>query len=137
LPRSVRYKVNINFPGRIGSTVSIRPGLTVPAGLNSGVAGMQISINAKRNQTILVRLLCGAYTKIKITFPVDVVVIAIDGRSLGVPPFGRYNEPYTIPAGKPIERSTAQRMDVLIRSSRSLSSYGQIEYRHHLRDAFL
>jgi FtsP/CotA-like multicopper oxidase with cupredoxin domain len=127
----------VNFPGRIGSTVSIRPGLTVPAGLNSGVAGMQISINARRNETILVRLLCAAYTKIKITFPVDVVVIAVDGRSLGVPPFGRYNEPYTISAGTPIEMSTAQRMDVLIRSSRSLSSYGQIEYRHHLSDAFL
>ncbi len=123
----------VNFPGRVGSTVSIRHGLTVPAGLNNGVAGMQISINAKRNQTILVRLLCAAYTKIKITFAVDVVVIAVDGRALGVPPFGCYNAPYTIPAGKPIEMSTAQRLDVLIRSSRSLSSYGQIEYRQHLQ----
>ncbi|PAE44281.1 hypothetical protein [Bacillus sp. 7884-1] len=94
-------------------------------------------VNARRNQTILIRLLCAAYTKVKVTFPVEVVVIAIDGRSLGVPPFGRYNHPYTVPAGKPIEMSTAQRIDVLIRSNRPISSFGQIEYRHHLSDAFL
>ncbi|MFB3163373.1 multicopper oxidase domain-containing protein [Neobacillus sp. 179-J 1A1 HS] len=127
----------INFPGRVGSTVSIRPGLTIPASLNSGVAGMQISVNARRNQTILIRLLCGAYTKIKVTFPADVVVIAVDGRSLGVPPFGRYNHPYTVPAGTPIEMSTAQRCDVLMRFDRPISSYAQVEYRHHLSDAFL
>jgi FtsP/CotA-like multicopper oxidase with cupredoxin domain len=127
----------VNFPGRVGSTVSIRPGLTIPASLNSGVAGMQISVNARRNQTILIRLLCGAYTKIKVTFPVDIVVIAVDGRSLGVPPFGRYNHPYTVPAGTPIEMSTAQRCDVLMRFDRPISSYAQVEYRHHLNDAFL
>ena len=71
-----------NFPGRVGSTASIRKGVTIPRELNSGVTGMQISINAKVNQTILVRLLCAAYSKIKVTFPVDVIVIAMDGRAL-------------------------------------------------------
>ena len=76
-----------NFPGRVGSTTAtIRKGRTIPRALNSGVQGMQISINAKVNQTILVRLLCAAYSKIKVTFPVDVIVIGVDGRALGVPP---------------------------------------------------
>jgi FtsP/CotA-like multicopper oxidase with cupredoxin domain len=126
-----------NFPGRVGSTVSIRPGLTVPADINSGVNGMQISINAKLNQTILIRMLCAAYVKIKISFPVDVTVIAHDGRSLGVPPFGKYNHPYTIPAGTPLEMSTAQRCDVLFRTKKLMNAYAEVEYRHHLSDAIL
>ena len=60
-----------NFPGRVGSSAaSIRSGVTIPRELNSGVTGMQVSINAKVNQTILVRILCAAYSKIKVTFPV-------------------------------------------------------------------
>jgi FtsP/CotA-like multicopper oxidase with cupredoxin domain len=127
----------VNFPGRKGTTATIRTGITIPAAINSGVAGMQVSVNAKRNQNILIRLLCAAYTKIKVTFPVDVVVIAIDGRALGVPPFGRYNHPYTIPAGTAIEMTTAQRMDVMMKSVVPISSFSQVEYRHHLSDAFL
>ncbi len=98
---------------------------------------MQVSINAKVNQTILVRLLCAAYSKIKVTFPVDVVVIAMDGRALGVPPFGKYNHAYKIPAGTPIEMSTAQRIDVLIKSDRPLDNYAQVEFRDLLNNGFL
>jgi hypothetical protein len=127
----------VNFPGRVGSTVSISPGITVLPDLNSGVKGMQVSVNAKVNQTILVRALCAAYVKIIVTFPVDVVVIGIDGRALGVPPFCQYNHPYTIPAGTPIEMSTAQRFDVLLRSNLPVNSYAQVEYRHHMSDEFL
>ena len=126
-----------NFPGLVRSTATIRAGVTIPPELNSGVTGMQISINAKINQTILVRLLCAAYSKIKIIFPVDVIVIAVDGRALGVPPFGKYNHPYKVSAGTPIEMSTAQRIDVLFRPNRTLQSYAEVEFRHHLSDAFL
>lgn len=126
-----------NFPGRVGSTASIRPGITIPPDLNSGVTGMQISIQAKVNQTILVRVLCAAYVKIKVTFPLDVVVISFDGRALGVPPFGRYNHPFTVPAGTPFEMTTAQRFDVLMRTDTPIDSFGNVEFRHHLNDAFL
>ena len=127
-----------NFPGRVGSSnASIRSGVTIPPDLNSGVKGMQISIDAKINQTILVRLLCAAYSKIKVTFPIDVIVIALDGRALGVAPFGKYNHPYTVSAGTPIEMSTAQRVDVLIRTNRPLNSNAQVEFIHHLSDASL
>jgi FtsP/CotA-like multicopper oxidase with cupredoxin domain len=127
----------VNFPGRAGGTASISPGITIPPDLNSGVTGMQVSVNAKINQTILVRLLCASYVKLKITFPIDVVVIAYDGRALGVPPFCQYNQPYTLKAGTPIEMSTAQRFDVLMRSNKPFSSFALIEYRHNCGDEFL
>jgi hypothetical protein len=126
-----------NFPGRVGGTASIPPGVTIPPELNSGVTGMQVSVNAKVSQTVLVRLLCAAYVKTKIIFPVDVVCIAYDGRALGVPPFGKYNYPYTYKAGTPIELTTAQRCDVLIRTTKQMNTFAQVEYRHHLSDAFL
>src|SRR5262249_7596706 len=85
---------------RIGNVGTIDPagakprggGLTggvIPPELNSGVSGTQIAINAPVGKTILVRLLCAAYNTIRVTFPVDVVIIAWDGRALGVPPYGR------------------------------------------------
>ena len=98
---------------------------------------MQVSINAKTNQNVLVRLLCAAYSKIKVTFPFDVVVIAVDGRALGVPPFGKYNHPYTVKAGTPIEMTTAQRIDVLFRTKKKLKVFAQVEFRHYLSDAYL
>ena len=127
----------VNFPGRVGSTVAIKPGITIPPEQNSGVTGMQVSINARTNQTVLVRLLCAAYSKIKVTFPFDVVVIALDGRALGVPPFGKYNQPYTVKAGTPIEMTTAQRIDVLFKAKNQLSVFAQVEFRDHLSEALL
>ncbi|MEH7238180.1 multicopper oxidase domain-containing protein [Bacillus sp. JJ1562] len=126
-----------DFPGVIGSTVGISKALTIPRALNSGVEGMQISINAKVNQTILVRLLCAAYSRIKVTFPVDVIVIAADGRALGVPPYGKYNHAYKVSAGTPIEMTTAQRIDVLFKPTSPLDTYAQIEFRHLLSNSFL
>jgi hypothetical protein len=46
---------------------------------------------------------------------VDAVIIAFDGRPLGVPPFGRYNRAFLLPAGTPIHLSTARRFDALLR----------------------
>jgi hypothetical protein len=106
-----------NFAGAVLGTgdAPLAPNLLVPKELNSGVTGMQISINAQRGQTILVRALCAAYVPITITFPVDVVIIAFDGRALGVPPFNQYNHPFLLPKGTPYELSTARRFDALIR----------------------
>ena len=126
-----------NFQGRVGSIAPIRKARTIPRALNSGVEGMQISINAKVNQTILVRILCAAYSKIKVTFPVDVIVIGVDGRALGVPPYGKYNHAYKVSAGTSIEMSTAQRMDVLFKPTSPLDTYAQVEFRHLLSNALL
>lgn len=126
-----------DFPGYVGSTVSIEAGRTIPPDLNSGVKGMQVSIDAGVNQTILIRVLCAAYVKVKVTFPLDVVVIAYDGRALGVPPYGQYNHPFTVPARTPFEMTTAQRFDVLMRSDTPINTFANVEYRHHLSDEFL
>jgi FtsP/CotA-like multicopper oxidase with cupredoxin domain len=91
------------------------PNGEIPAVLNSGVEGMQVAIDAARGQTILVRCLNAAYNSTTVTFPVDAVIIAFDGRPLGVPPFGRYNRAFLLPAGTPIHISTARRFDALLR----------------------
>ena len=101
--------------GYQGSTGTIPSNVVVPMDLNSGVSGMQVSINAQVNKTILVRCLCAAYNSLRVTFPVDVVIIAWDGRALGVPPLGRYNNAYKVPAGTGIRFSVARRFDALIR----------------------
>jgi FtsP/CotA-like multicopper oxidase with cupredoxin domain len=127
----------VNFPGGAGSTATLPANIVVPRDLNSGVAGMQVSVNAQRGQTVLVRVLNGAYSVIKVTFPVDVVIIAFDGRALGVPPFNRYSAPFVLKAGTPYELSTARRFDALIRSDTPVDSFANIEYRHNFDDRFL
>lgn len=120
----------VNFPGYVGDTVSIPAGVTIPPTLNSGVLGMQVSVNAPVNKTILIRSLCAAYINVKVSFPIDVLVIAFDGRALGVPPYGQYNHPFVLTAGTPIELSTARRFDVLMRSATPVNSFADVEFIH-------
>jgi FtsP/CotA-like multicopper oxidase with cupredoxin domain len=118
-------------PGTIASNV------VIPPALNSGVAGTQVSINAQINQTILVRCLDAAYGKARVTFPVDVVIIAWDGRSLGVPPYAQYNSAYLVKAGTPIKLSVARRFGALIRSAVPVNSFATVEFRKHEGDRLL
>jgi hypothetical protein len=74
-----------------------------------------------------VRALDAAYNSTEISFPVDAVVIAWDGRSLGVPPFG-FNEPYLLKASQPIHISTARRFDVLIRSTQEVHDFATVKF---------
>ncbi len=104
------------------------PGGLIPAALNSGVAGSQIAVSATVGQTILVRCLDAAYNKARITFPVDVTIIAWDGRALGVPPFGLYNHAFPLPANTPITISTARRFDALIKATAPISSTVKVEF---------
>ncbi|OGP69753.1 MAG: hypothetical protein A2Y80_03900 [Deltaproteobacteria bacterium RBG_13_58_19] len=101
---------------------------TIPAALNSGVTGMQVAINANVGDVILVRCLDAAYNCISVTFPVDVIIIAWDGRALGVPPFGKYNHAYVVPAGTPIHTSTARRYDALIRVDAPFSGFATVQF---------
>jgi hypothetical protein len=112
--------------GGIGG-IPIPDGLVPPA-LNSGVSGTQIAVRARVGQTILVRSLCAAYNSARITFPVDAVIIAYDGRSLGVPPFGRYNNAFLLPAGKPLLLCTARRFDALIRAAAPIDAFAKVEF---------
>ncbi|MBM4030464.1 MAG: hypothetical protein FJ291_01605 [Planctomycetes bacterium] len=108
-------------------------GIVIPPELMSGVAGVQVPVSAQLNQTVLLRVLNGAYNSARITFPVDVVIIAWDGRALGVPPYGNYNAPVLVPAGTPMEWSVARRFDCLIRSSVPVAGHATVEFIDTLR----
>lgn len=116
--------VHIDNAGNPGTgTADVAPNIVIPPALMSGVSGVQVSINAPVDKTILVRCLNGAYNDIIVTFPVDVVIVAWDGRALGVGPFGQYNHSYLVPANTPIPFSVARRFDALIRTSSPVDSF--------------
>ncbi len=137
------YVTGVPVPAAVGGTGTINPsaapplggigGIAVPDGLippqvNSGVSGSQIAINAQVGQTILIRALDAAYCKTRVTLPLDMVIIAWDGRFLGVPPFAQYNEPILLPANTPIEYSTARRFTGLMRATKAINSFAKVEF---------
>ncbi|MBM4293299.1 MAG: hypothetical protein FJ126_00115 [Deltaproteobacteria bacterium] len=127
------YVTGVNVPGPLGGTGDLPPGIVVPPYLMSGVSGVQVSINSRVNRNILVRVLNAAYNSVRVTFPVNIVIIAWDGRALGVPPFGTYNSPVLVPAGTPMEFSVARRFDCLIRESAPFSGFATVDFLDTLR----
>ncbi len=122
------FVTGVPVPAATGGTGTIASGTTIPAALNSGVAGMQVDVEAQVDQVVLVRILNAAYNTIEVTFPVDVVIIAFDGRALGVPPFGRYNHAFELKAGTPYRMSTARRFDALVRSSSPVNDFAEVKF---------
>lgn len=104
------------------------PGGLIPPELNSGVTGMQVAVDAQVDQTVLVRVLNAAYNTIEVEFPVDVVIVAFDGRALGVPPFGRYNQAFELRANTPYRMTTARRFDALIRSAEPVNDFAAVRF---------
>jgi hypothetical protein len=88
----------------------------------------QVSVNAQVGQTIFIRCLDAAYNNIRVTLPVDAVIIEWDGRALGVPPFGLYNEAYLLPKNTPITISVARRFGALVRETSPISSFAKVEF---------
>jgi hypothetical protein len=121
------FVTGVPVPAHKGETAAIPANLIVPPELNSGISGQQVSINAKVNETILLRCLDAAYNSVEISFPVDVVIIAWDGRALGVPPYG-FNEAYKVPANTSFRISTARRFDALIRAKVPIDSFATIKF---------
>lgn len=122
------FVTGVPVPAHKGGTGTIASGVVVPPALNSGKSGMQVSINAKVGQTILIRCLDAAYNCLELTLPVDSVIIAWDGRAMGVPPYGQYNEPYLVPANSPIHMSVARRCDILVRPTSPISSFATAKF---------
>jgi len=127
------YVTGTNVPAPLWGSGDILPGQVIPPYLMSGKPGVQISINAARNRNILLRVLNAAYNITRITFPVDIVIIAWDGRALGVPPYGIYNAPVLVPAGNPIWLTVARRFDCLIRSASPVNGFAVAEFIDTLR----
>jgi hypothetical protein len=122
------FVTGVPVQAALGGTGTIAPPAILPPNLNGGKGtvrpgedtrktGTQVAVNARVNETVLIRCLCAAYNKTRITFPVDVVIIAWDGRALGVPPFGLYNQAFVLPANTPYTISTARRFDALVNSA--------------------
>lgn len=122
------FVTGVPVPAHKGGTGTIPANIVIPAALNSGVTGSQVSINARVGQTILIRSLDGAYNCTELTFPVDAVIIAWDGRALGVPPYGEYNHAYSVPANTPIHQSVARRCDILIRATAPINSFATVKF---------
>lgn len=75
----------------------------------------RVAVTARVGQTILVRLVNASYAINEYTLGIDALVIAADGRALGVPPYGSYSQPFTVPAGTPFRLTTARRWDLILR----------------------
>ncbi|MBI2850787.1 MAG: carboxypeptidase regulatory-like domain-containing protein [Chloroflexi bacterium] len=121
------YVTGVNFPGPKGGSGTIPAGIVIPPSLICGTA-TQVSVEAEVGQTILIRALDGAYNNVTYRFPVDVTVIAWDGRALGVEPFNAYNHAYTVPAGQPIHSSVARRFDALIRVNTAINGFAEVDF---------
>jgi hypothetical protein len=87
-------------------------------------------------QKLLVRALNASYCTTRWRFPTSLqgTVAAVDGRTLGRSPFGRYSEPYSLSSiNHQFQLTTAQRWDILIDTG-SATSLGQhvveIDFHH-------
>jgi FtsP/CotA-like multicopper oxidase with cupredoxin domain len=83
---------------------------------------------AKAGQTVLIRLLNASYAIQEYTLGADALVIAQDGRSYGVPPYGSYSEPFWVKAGKPFQLTSAMRHDILVRPTAVGNIPFQVDY---------
>lgn len=122
------FVTGVPVPADVGGTGTIPSSGVIPPALNSGVSGTQVPINAKVDQTILIRVLDAGYAKTRITFPMNVVIIAYDGRALGISPFTKYNKAFLLPANTPTELSTARRFDALIRETNPINGKAKVEF---------
>ena len=70
---------------------------------------------ARRDETILIRLLNASYALQEYRIGADVTIIAEDGRSYGVGPYNKYCRPRTVRAGTPIRVTSAMRYDLIVK----------------------
>jgi hypothetical protein len=124
------YVTGVPVQAHKGESYTLPANIVIPQGLNSGIIGTQVSINAQTGQTVLVRCLDAAYNSLRVTFPVNVVIVAWDGRALGVAPYG-HNESYLVKKGTPIEMTVARRFDALIRETSPFSGTIKAEFINH------
>jgi hypothetical protein len=127
------FVTGVPVPAHKGGVGTIPAGLVIPPALNSGITGTQISVNAKTGDTVLIRILDAAYHFLRITLPVDCVIIAWDGRALGVAPYA-HNEAYLVPAGTKIDvnnMAVGRRFDALVRSTVPINDFIIAEFINH------
>jgi len=124
------FITGVPVPAPLHGTAAIPPNIVIPAALNSGISGTQVSVNAKVGDTILVRILDAAYNCLRVTLPVNAVIIAWDGRALGVAPYA-HNESYLVPAGTPIDMAVGRRFDALVKPTAPINDFIICEFINH------
>jgi putative cell wall-binding protein/plastocyanin len=91
----------------------------------------RVVLNANVGETLLLRIINGAYSLVRVTIQgLDAEVVEHDGKPLGQPPHGTYNQPYTIAAGAPFELSTAQRRAMLVKPTQPGTYKVTFEFEH-------
>lgn len=89
-------------------------------------------------QRLLVRALNASYCTTRWRFPAALqgTVVAVDGRSLGRLPFGRYSSPFTLASiGHRFQLTTAQRWDILIDQASGLGQHVvEVDFHHWYTD---
>lgn len=95
----------------------------------------RVTVNCRRGERVLLRMLNAAYGPVVVVLPFDARCINVDGHTLGGPKDARYSRPYTIPAGIPIELSTAQRYDLLIEPDEIGTFVVPFHFKHWIRGA--
>ncbi|MBI5507885.1 MAG: multicopper oxidase domain-containing protein [Deltaproteobacteria bacterium] len=90
----------------------------------------RVAVSAHAGQTILLRVLNAGYTVQRFTLDLDAEVIAMDGRPLGVPPYGVYSSPFTLPARTPFQLTSAMRWELLLKPTVPGTYPAQVEYFH-------
>lgn len=82
----------------------------------------RVALTARRGDTLLIRLINAGYSIGDYGFEggpaggLEVVIIAKDGRPLGVAPMDRYSKPLRLPMGTRLRLSTARRVDILVKA---------------------
>jgi hypothetical protein len=93
----------------------------------------RVAVTCRRGERVLLRLLNAAYGPVVVVLPFDARCINVDGHTLGGPKNERYSRPYTIPAGLPVELSTAQRYDLLIEPDKAGTFIVPFHFQHWIR----
>ena len=75
-----------------------------------------VAVTVRVGQTLLVRLLCAAYSLNRFTIQgIDAEIIAMDGRALGQAPYAQYSQPEVIFSGVIFDLTAGRRLDLLIK----------------------
>jgi hypothetical protein len=124
------FVTGVPVPASKGGTAAISANIVIPPQLNSGISGTQVSVNAKTGDTVLIRILDAAYNSLRVTLPVPAVIVAWDGRALGVAPYA-HNESFLVPANTPILMDVGRRFDALVRSTVPIDAFIKAEFINH------
>jgi FtsP/CotA-like multicopper oxidase with cupredoxin domain len=92
-----------------------------------------VAVTCRVGEVVLLRLLNAAYGPVVVDLPFDAECINVDGHTLGGPKDHRYSRPYTIPAHRLVELSTAQRYDLLVRPDRTGVFTVPFHFQHWVR----